>query len=503
MVRLSVTQVPVPQSVASYSNVGRAARTCQVDAARGDTMWGIAVPGKHTLATYAAVAMQSTDARWQASMKCDDVCLHHSGCGAQQARVVCADEGIHNTTVARMLRRMLHDVLEHVMQRTTHVSFSAAGAYGYSYAGVLMLLDALRARGVLSAIKGYNGCSAGSLAALGFACGVSAQEMSTFITSLDVSRLLDEDVRLTRPVAESTVNSLIDGYVVAATLAHKKVAGGGARPEAAAAAATATAATAAAATTAEGAAAAAEAARSRQAAPVVPGNMCAAEKYAVPPLRCLPSGLLSGTFLTNFARAALQRWHGDADVTFHQLWAATGKELRIVATNLDLCLAHEFSHVTSPHLPVHLALRASMSVPAVFVPVEIDGTLYVDGGVVDAGPLNATCPQSTLTFRVCADVRRCERTAASIMKRITDTVTEYQYEFHKRWMHPANKPIIVPLRECASIRGTSYDATPRDRLAAIREGQYSVTLWLLAVKFCTCLVHAVILCARACARRRR
>lgn len=38
------------------------------------------------------------------------------------------------------------------------------------------------------------------------------------------------------------------------------------------------------------------------------------------------------------------------------------------------------------HLPQ--AIRASMSIPAVFAPVEIDGRLLVDGGMVDNIPVD-------------------------------------------------------------------------------------------------------------------
>lgn len=38
---------------------------------------------------------------------------------------------------------------------------------------------------------------------------------------------------------------------------------------------------------------------------------------------------------------------------------------------------------------VHRAVRASLSIPGVFMPVKMDGTMYVDGGVMDRVPIKA------------------------------------------------------------------------------------------------------------------
>ena len=58
--------------------------------------------------------------------------------------------------------------------------------------------------------------------------------------------------------------------------------------------------------------------------------------------------------------------------------------LAIVATNIE---THEMAVLRSGNL--HKAVRASTSIPGLFVPVEIDGKLLVDGGLTENLPLTA------------------------------------------------------------------------------------------------------------------
>jgi len=65
---------------------------------------------------------------------------------------------------------------------------------------------------------------------------------------------------------------------------------------------------------------------------------------------------------------------------------------RAIATNIEDGSRKEFTHGD-----LVKAMRASMSVPGIIAPVEIDGTLYVDGGLVENVPVSAA-------REACADV---------------------------------------------------------------------------------------------------
>ncbi|WP_048602538.1 patatin-like phospholipase family protein [Rubeoparvulum massiliense] len=72
--------------------------------------------------------------------------------------------------------------------------------------------------------------------------------------------------------------------------------------------------------------------------------------------------------------------------------------LRIVATDLTTGEAVIFAEG-----PVDVAVRASIAIPGVFVPVELDGRILVDGGVVDRVPIGVV-RQMGADFVIASDV---------------------------------------------------------------------------------------------------
>ncbi len=76
------------------------------------------------------------------------------------------------------------------------------------------------------------------------------------------------------------------------------------------------------------------------------------------------------------------------DVTFLDFAKRTGKDLVICASCLETSEATYFSVNNTPHVSVIKAIQASMTVPMIFFPVEIDGKHYVDGGVTDNQPVD-------------------------------------------------------------------------------------------------------------------
>ena len=55
--------------------------------------------------------------------------------------------------------------------------------------------------------------------------------------------------------------------------------------------------------------------------------------------------------------------------------------LHITTCNIDRREMRVFSSIENPDMDLSLAVRASMSIPGVFVPVKLDGETYVDGGL--------------------------------------------------------------------------------------------------------------------------
>jgi NTE family protein len=99
-------------------------------------------------------------------------------------------------------------------------------------------------------------------------------------------------------------------------------------------------------------------------------------------------GLCPGTYFEQWMEDKLSNKLDVARVTFKQFFDLTGKDLRITSVCVNDDKLVVFSYKTHPCMRIALAVRASMSIPGVFCPVEIKGKLYVDGGLSDNYPLD-------------------------------------------------------------------------------------------------------------------
>lgn len=75
------------------------------------------------------------------------------------------------------------------------------------------------------------------------------------------------------------------------------------------------------------------------------------------------------------------------NITFAELAKATGKDLVICAAELSKGTPFLFSVDNSPNVSVKLAVVASMSIPCIMPPVQINGKWYADGVLVNNIPV--------------------------------------------------------------------------------------------------------------------
>ena len=77
---------------------------------------------------------------------------------------------------------------------------------------------------------------------------------------------------------------------------------------------------------------------------------------------------------------------GTSSITFEELHIKTGKKLYINAVCITDNKIEYFSVDTAPKMEVSLAIRMSISIPFIFVPVKYNNKLYVDGGMLEYIP---------------------------------------------------------------------------------------------------------------------
>jgi NTE family protein len=98
------------------------------------------------------------------------------------------------------------------------------------------------------------------------------------------------------------------------------------------------------------------------------------------PWHYLPRGLFRTDPIERSTRRNLKRNH--LSNRFEEIYERNGKELYIVAMNLDSAQRAVFGHDYRNDVLVSQAMQASIAFPVFFKPVEIDGEDYVDGAVI-------------------------------------------------------------------------------------------------------------------------
>ncbi len=102
-------------------------------------------------------------------------------------------------------------------------------------------------------------------------------------------------------------------------------------------------------------------------------------------------------------RAYVQKQWEKEDITFLELMKKTGKHLMVCATCVETGEATYFSAETHPNVGVLLAVKASASVPLLFIPIKIGDKHYVDGGIALNHPVECfgkPIPSSLLAVKV-------------------------------------------------------------------------------------------------------
>jgi len=93
-------------------------------------------------------------------------------------------------------------------------------------------------------------------------------------------------------------------------------------------------------------------------------------------------GLDEGNKLLSLVKATITTQNLNPCITFKELAEKSKYDLIIVGTNVNTSRAVYFSAKDTPEMSICTALRISGGYPFAFTPVEINGDLYADGGIV-------------------------------------------------------------------------------------------------------------------------
>jgi len=99
-------------------------------------------------------------------------------------------------------------------------------------------------------------------------------------------------------------------------------------------------------------------------------------------------GMCSGVIFHKFMKNKIKAKTGDANYTFSKLYKQHKIELVITGTDLTTMETKYYCRQNTPYMPIADAVRISMSIPYLFVPMEYHKSFLVDGGMIDNYPIH-------------------------------------------------------------------------------------------------------------------
>jgi predicted acylesterase/phospholipase RssA len=99
------------------------------------------------------------------------------------------------------------------------------------------------------------------------------------------------------------------------------------------------------------------------------------------------NGLDSGENYHRILISIFQQKNISPNITLLELYNKTNKNLYLATVNITTQKPVFLSHHTHPNIPVLLAIRMTSCIPYFYVPIEFEGNLYIDGGILRPFPL--------------------------------------------------------------------------------------------------------------------
>ena len=157
-------------------------------------------------------------------------------------------------------------------------------------------------------------------------------------------------------------------------------------------------------------------------------------------------GIETGNKITRLLQAMIKKKLDKYCITFEEHYEKTHIWLIINASCLNTQSCEYFSYKTHPKMYIHDALRMTMSLPLWFKPVHYNGSLYVDGGLLDNFPIKPfidTCVPKNEIIGVKLQKHNMDATH----KEIDHTTLSYIGSLWSCIYNEINKQIMVKYKE--------------------------------------------------------
>ena len=147
-------------------------------------------------------------------------------------------------------------------------------------------------------------------------------------------------------------------------------------------------------------------------------------------------GVEIGQNLLDFFENLLTIKTGIQHINFRQLYKKTGIDFTIVGSCLTSRKPVYFNRQNTPTLKVSIAVRISLSIPFLFVPVTVDDNKYIDGGILDNYPMThfANELDKTIGIMICNEYSTIYQNIEEYVVAIINLFMHHFYESQRdKW----------------------------------------------------------------------
>lgn len=99
-------------------------------------------------------------------------------------------------------------------------------------------------------------------------------------------------------------------------------------------------------------------------------------------------GVDNGSRMTYVVKRLIKNKGFDENITLSNVHEKIGKRMVIVITSVNKNEPVYLTPETHPDMPLHMAVRSSISIPIFYTPMNLDSQLYIDGGCTDNYPIH-------------------------------------------------------------------------------------------------------------------
>lgn len=195
-------------------------------------------------------------------------------------------------------------------------------------------------------------------------------------------------------------------------------------------------------------------------------------------------GIYKGDFLLQWLKDLIKIKTGSSDTTFGDLFNKNFLDLRVLATDLTNVELKEFSNKLTPNVIIAEAVRASISIPLIFVAWKFTNNipndhLYVDGGLLCNYPITAfNRLDNTLGFylKIKKELNPLEHN--NVMKYIDHLLTAVMQKQTTDFLSNSDQVKSSVFIDSLGISSTNFKLTNDEKTKLFNEGKKSVLSYL-------------------------